>query len=94
MCDGEHLSAPAAVPTALGERCAEGNRREKKLPITFWTDLGYKELPSVKTSEGSMFTDHNCLINWNWCSITISSKRRASENQLKRKQQMLPMHNL
>ena len=35
------------------------------LPFTFWTDLGYKKLPSVKVTEGSMLTDHNCSINWN-----------------------------
>ena len=28
------------------------------LPFTFWTDLGYKKLPYVKVTEGSMLTDH------------------------------------
>jgi len=36
-----------------------------KLPFTFWTDLGYKKLPSVKMTEGSFLTEHNRLINWN-----------------------------
>lgn len=35
------------------------------LPFTFWTDLGYKELPSVKITEGSILTEHNRSINWN-----------------------------
>jgi len=34
------------------------------LPFTFWTDLGYKELP-VKITEGSILTEHNRSINWN-----------------------------
>ena len=37
----------------------------KNLPFTFWTDLGYKELPSVKITEGSILTEHNRSINWN-----------------------------
>ena len=35
------------------------------LPITFWTDLGYKELPSVILTKGSIFTENNYSINWN-----------------------------
>ena len=35
------------------------------LPFYFWTDLGYKELPSVKITEGSILTEHNRSINWN-----------------------------
>ena len=35
------------------------------LPFTFWTDLRYKEPPSVIFTEGGVFTENNYSINWN-----------------------------
>ena len=32
-------------------------KQDQELPFTFWTDLGYKEPPSVKMTEGDMLPD-------------------------------------
>ena len=55
-----HQNAPSCKEGGVG------------LPITFWTDLGYKELPSAKMTEGSIFTEHNRSINWNLTLIAVS----------------------
>ena len=61
---------PEGVPTVmLGNYQRFLKMREHGadfLPFTFWTDLGYKELPSVKITEGSILTEHNRSINWNF----------------------------
>lgn len=38
---------------------------KKPLPITVWTDLGNKQPPFVKVTEGGIFGSGNSLINWN-----------------------------
>ena len=53
------------IDIIIGQYARLCQGKEKPLPFTFWTDLGYKKLPSVTLTEGSMLTDHNCSINWN-----------------------------
>ena len=38
---------------------------KRTLPFTLWTDLRYKEPPSVEVTKGGISTDINRSINWN-----------------------------
>ena len=55
----------------LGETAGAGTHQSKSkkghsfLPFYFWTDLRYKEPPSVEVTKGGISTDINRSINWN-----------------------------
>ena len=66
------------------------------LPFTFWTDLGYKKLPSVKVTEGSILTDQNCSINWNLYfsqngQYVFGASRRTGRHDIRHRQRDVPV---
>ena len=55
-----------------GYRQSKSKKGPRILPITFWTDLEYKEIPSVKMTEESIGTEHNRPIKLEFGRITTA----------------------